>query len=72
MRLLLITTIAVLLCNAAAISRDYQDSWILEGLEIPFLLFVVAFALTFFSEKKESLLIARVACLFGYRASLGI
>jgi hypothetical protein len=57
MRLLLIVTIAVLLYNAAAISRDYQDSWILEGLEIPFLLFVVAFSLTFFSEKRVSLLV---------------
>jgi hypothetical protein len=46
-------TIVILLCTAVAISRDYQDSWILEGLEIPFLLFVVTFTLTFFSEKGE-------------------
>jgi hypothetical protein len=57
MRLLLITTTAVLLLNAVAISRDYQDSWVLEGLEIPFILFVVTFSLAFFSEKKESVLV---------------
>jgi hypothetical protein len=44
--------ITVLLGNAVAISRDYQDSWILEGLEIPFAIFVVTYALAFFSEKK--------------------
>jgi hypothetical protein len=47
----------ILIGNALAISRDYQDSWILEGLEIPFLVFVVIFSLTFSSEKKESSLI---------------
>jgi hypothetical protein len=58
LRIGLIISVAILLGSAAAISRDYQDSWILEGLEIPFLLFIVFFVLTFFSEKKVSSLIS--------------
>jgi hypothetical protein len=50
----LLISIAVLLGNAVVISRDYKDSWILEGLEIPFVLFVATYALAFFSEKKVS------------------
>lgn len=34
-------------------NRDYQDSWILEGLEVPFAFFAVIFTLTFFAEAKE-------------------
>jgi len=52
LKLLLLTEIVILLGNAVAISRDYKDSWILEGLEIPFVLFVATYALAFFSEKK--------------------
>jgi hypothetical protein len=48
----LLISIAVLLGNAVVISRDYKDSWILEGLEIPFVLFVATYAMAFFSEKK--------------------
>ena len=51
--LLFITTIA-LICNALAISRDYQDSWVLEGLEIPFVLFVITYGVAFFCERKLS------------------
>lgn len=57
LRIALLILTVILLGNAIAISRDYQDSWILEGLEIPFILFIVTFALTFFSEERESLLI---------------
>ena len=49
---MLLASTVVLLVNAVVISRDYQDSWILEGLEIPFVLFVATYALAFFSEKK--------------------
>jgi hypothetical protein len=48
----LLVTIAILLGEAVAISRDYQDSWVLEGLEVPFLLFVSVYALAFFSQKS--------------------
>ena len=58
LKLVLIIEIIVLLGNAVAISRDYQDSWILEGLEIPFMLFVATYALAFFSEKRISWMIA--------------
>ena len=52
-KIFLLITIVFLIGNAVAISRDYQDSWILEGLEIPFILFVVTYAVAFFFEKRE-------------------
>jgi hypothetical protein len=58
LKLILIAEIIVLIGSALAISRDYQDSWILEGLEIPFVLFVATYALAFFSEKRVSLMVA--------------
>jgi len=61
LKLALVIEIVVLLGNAVAISRDYQDSWVLEGLEIPFVLFVITYALAFFSEKKVSLMVALAA-----------
>jgi hypothetical protein len=54
LRILLILATAILLANTIALSRDYQDSWILEGLGIPFAFFVVIFVLAFFFEKKAS------------------
>lgn len=54
---ILVLAIVVLLGKAASFYRDYQDSWILEGLEIPFLFFVVVYAVTYFSEKKMSTMI---------------
>ena len=56
--LVLIIEIVVLFGNAVILSRDYQDSWILEGLEIPFVLFVATYALAFFSEKRISWMVA--------------
>ena len=44
--------VAILLSNAIVISRDYQDSWVLEGVEISFTLFVMTYILAFFYEKK--------------------
>jgi hypothetical protein len=58
LRLVLLFSVIFLIGNSLVVSRDYQDSWNLEGLEIPFLLFVVTFTSTFFSEKRESLLVA--------------
>jgi len=49
--------IGALLINSVAISRDFQDSWILEGLEVTFALFVITYAVTFFSERKVSKMI---------------
>jgi hypothetical protein len=54
LEIILIAAAVILLLNAAAISRDYQDSWTLEGLEIPFGFFVGIYVLTFFVEKKVS------------------
>jgi len=58
LKIVLLITTVILLSNAVAISRDYQDSWVLEGLEIPFAVFVITYALAFFSEKRVSLMVA--------------
>ena len=58
LKLILIVELIVLLGNAVAISRDYQDSWILEGLEIPFVAFMITYAAYVFIENKISWLIA--------------
>jgi len=58
LKIVLLTTTVVLLVNAAAISRDYQDSWTLEGIEIAFVVFVVTYAITFFSEKRSKWMVA--------------
>jgi hypothetical protein len=52
LKVIMVAAAVILLLNAAAISRDYQDSWILEGLEMPFAFFVGVYVLTFFVEKK--------------------
>jgi len=57
LRLALVIEIIVILGNAVAISRDYQDSWILEGLEIPFAVFVVTYIGYFMVEKRFNWLI---------------
>jgi hypothetical protein len=58
LKIALLIAIVILVSNAVAISRDYQDSWILEGLEIPFLLCVVTYVLAFFSEERVPLMVA--------------
>jgi len=58
MRIILFAEVLILLCNAATISRDYQDSWILEGLEVPFVLFVITYISYFMVEKRFNWLIA--------------
>lgn len=57
-KIALLITIVILLGNTVAISRDYQDSWILEGLEIPFVFFVITYALAFFTERRLSWIVA--------------
>lgn len=67
LKLVLAGAIVILISNALAISRDYQDSWILEGLEVPFILFVATYAFAFFSEKSASWMVALAAigrCVF--------
>jgi hypothetical protein len=51
---MLIVAVVLLIINSVAISRDYQDSWILEGLEIPFVFFVITYVAAFFSERRLS------------------
>lgn len=51
-KLLLAVAITILIVSTVLSSRDYQDSWVLEGLEIPFVFFVITYVAAFFSEKK--------------------
>ncbi|MFX0125132.1 MAG: hypothetical protein ACFFAE_15985 [Candidatus Hodarchaeota archaeon] len=62
-KLMLLITIVVLISNVTVISREYQDSWVLEGLEIPFTVFVITYAITFFLEKRIKHVVA-LATLF--------
>lgn len=63
LRIIFVMTAAALVVNALAIRRDYQDGWVLEGLVIPFALFMAAFAVTFVYEKKLYILaVLAVAC----------
>jgi hypothetical protein len=61
LKLVLFVEIIVLLGSALAISRDNQDSWILEGLEIPFIVFVTTYAITFYFEKRIKPMVALAA-----------
>lgn len=56
-KLLLVAAIAILIISALANFRDYQDSWVLEGIEVPFALFVIVYVTAFFLEKKTSWMI---------------
>jgi hypothetical protein len=69
LKCILLIEITFLLCNAVLVSRDYQDTWILEGLEIPTTFLLVTFAIYTFVEKELSWLL-----IFGliFRAALGI
>lgn len=52
LRFVLIIEMIALLGATAVISRDYQDSWILEGLEIPFFAFMITYIIYVFIEKE--------------------
>lgn len=54
--------IIILLFNVLNISKDYQDSWILEDFEISYLFFLV-FYITVFSLEKKSLWLVILAIL---------
>jgi hypothetical protein len=51
MKLLLVVEIVVLLGFAVASFRDYQDTWMLEGLEIPFVVMIFTYGAYIFVEK---------------------
>jgi hypothetical protein len=54
LRIALAVEIVALLIVAVSLARDYQDAWPLEGLEIPFLIFIATFLAYFFVEKRLS------------------
>lgn len=60
LKFVLIIETIFLLCNSVTISRDYQDTWILEGLEVPFTVFIVTYLFYFYTEKKVFWLIVFV------------
>lgn len=64
LKIVLILEIALLLGNAAAVSRDSQDSWILEGLEVPFAIFMLTYLAYFSAEKNLNWLLV-FAMVFG-------
>ena len=47
-KIFLLFAILLLIGFALALSRDYQDHWILDGLELPFIFFVATFAIVFY------------------------
>jgi hypothetical protein len=57
-KIILTVAIIVLIGTAYSMNRDYQDIWILQGLEIPFVMFVVTFAFAFYVEKRVLLRVA--------------
>lgn len=46
-------SIITMLLSTVISVRDYQDTWILEGIEIPFLLFIASTTLYFYFEKDD-------------------
>lgn len=58
LRIILVIAMIALIGATIAVARDYQDSWILEGLEIPFIIFIAAYVMYFFAEDKMSWVIA--------------
>jgi hypothetical protein len=65
MRIAVFAEILILLVMAASFARGYQDSWILEGLEIPFSILIVTYLVYVLSEKKTPWLVL-FSCLFRF------
>jgi len=61
LRLALIIEVTAILVSAAAISIDFQDSWILEGLEIPFAILIATYVIYVFVETEIRWIIPFVA-----------
>jgi hypothetical protein len=69
LRFLLMVEAVALLSFAWINSIDYQDQWILAGLEIPFIVFVATYAILFYKERNANWMII-YALLFGLVAIL--
>jgi hypothetical protein len=57
LRIILAIEIIALISTTVAAARDYQDSWILEGLEIPFIIFIATYVTYFTVDDKISWII---------------
>ncbi len=67
LRIVLVIEIIALLGATMAVARDYQDSWILEGLEIPFIIFIATYVAYSFVEDRISWILifaVIVRCVF--------
>ncbi|MFX0137092.1 MAG: hypothetical protein ACFFDN_25865, partial [Candidatus Hodarchaeota archaeon] len=53
-RFLLVLEILMLLIYTNINSIDYQDNWILQNIEIPFIIFIITYITFFFMEDKVS------------------
>ena len=53
--IILVIEIIALISTTVAAARDYQDSWVLEGLEIPFVIFIATYAAYFFVNRDEKI-----------------
>jgi hypothetical protein len=64
LKIALLIEIVVLVFVATMVSKDYQDSWVLEGLEPYFIVFMITYAVTFFFEKRTSqMVLLAVVCI---------
>lgn len=59
-RIIIIVEAIMLLIYTSSISRDYQDGWVLEGLEIPYAIFIITSIFYFMIEKQSNWLILLV------------
>ena len=58
LRIGIIIELAYLLENSFSLVRDYQDAWILSGVEAPFILYVMSLVLLFLFEDDPYILLA--------------
>jgi hypothetical protein len=55
LRIILAIEIVAFVGATMAVTKDYQDSWILTGLEVPFALFVLTYVVYFFADKNTEI-----------------
>ena len=58
LKVTILIELAYLLTNSFLLVRDYQDSWILSGLEFPYIIYILSLVLLFLFEKNPYILLA--------------
>jgi hypothetical protein len=69
LKLLFLVEFVALILVSLSLRRDYQDSWILEGLEFQFVAFMLTYVACFFSENRPKWLTV-IACMYIFLAAL--